>query len=146
MSRCTETNGRGHEIRYVAVCFGVTLPNGDHVYADDCLETHLTIRTVRAGEDPGPIPIPPGWRTPELCGRCDATQREERTMDNYDLTCELARDVVRALGYTGGETLPAELLASVHTWLAESADLEETLRMSPEELAAEWRATHPEDE
>ena len=66
-------------------------------------------------------------------------------MTNYDLTCELARDVVRALGYTGGEILPAELLASVHTWLAESADIDETLRLSPEALAAEYRSTYPDE-
>ena len=66
-------------------------------------------------------------------------------MDSYDLTRELARDVVRALGYTGGENLPAELLDSVHDWLAESADIDETLATSPEDLAAEWQREFPDD-
>ncbi len=59
--------------------------------------------------------------------------------DNYERTEDLARDVVRALGYDGGEILPAEELESVHTWLAESADLDETLATDAETLAAEYR-------
>jgi hypothetical protein len=66
-------------------------------------------------------------------------------MTYYDLTRELARDVVRALGYTGGENLPADLLDAVHDWLAESADLDETLATSPETLAAEWQREFPDD-